>query len=58
MALMRRKADLSEKTCAVCGRPFAWRKRWARDWEAVKFCSDRCRADARGSDPAPERAPS
>lgn len=38
-----RKADLPSKPCAACGRPFAWRRKWARDWEAVKFCSDRCR---------------
>jgi hypothetical protein len=41
---MRRKADLPAKTCLVCGRPFAWRKKWARDWDSVKYCSDRCRA--------------
>ena len=47
MARMRKKADLPTKICATCGRPFAWRKAWARDWEAVRYCSDRCRA-ARG----------
>lgn len=44
MARMRRKADLPTKTCAACGRPFAWRKKWARDWESVRYCSDRCRS--------------
>ncbi|MGP9821348.1 DUF2256 domain-containing protein [Salinarimonas sp. NSM] len=47
MPRMRRKADLPTKTCAACGRPFAWRKKWERDWEAVRYCSDRCRADGR-----------
>ncbi len=47
MPRMRRKADLPEKICAQCGRPFAWRKKWARDWDAVRYCSDRCRAEAR-----------
>jgi hypothetical protein len=37
------KADLPQKTCAHCARPFTWRKKWARDWASVKFCSDRCR---------------
>ncbi|MFM8655290.1 MAG: DUF2256 domain-containing protein [Verrucomicrobiota bacterium] len=37
------KGDLPSKTCVHCGRPFAWRKKWARDWEKVKFCSDACR---------------
>jgi hypothetical protein len=36
-------AVLPEKTCAACARPFAWRKKWARDWDTVRFCSDACR---------------
>ncbi|WP_210402026.1 DUF2256 domain-containing protein [Thioclava sp. F36-6] len=40
---MRRKSDLPTKLCASCGRPFAWRKKWARDWESVRYCSERCR---------------
>lgn len=32
-----------EKTCASCGRRIEWRAKWARDWDAVKFCSDACR---------------
>lgn len=37
------KADLAQKTCPACLRPFAWRKKWARDWDRVVYCSDRCR---------------
>lgn len=44
MPKMRRKADLPSKICAACARPFTWRRKWARDWDSVKFCSDRCRA--------------
>ena len=44
MPKMRRKADLPSKICAACGLPFAWRKKWARDWDSVKYCSDRCRS--------------
>jgi len=40
---MRRKADLPAKTCAACGRPFAWRRKWARVWDEVRYCSERCR---------------
>lgn len=40
---MRKKADLATKICATCARPFAWRKKWARVWDEVKYCSDRCR---------------
>lgn len=41
------KRDLPTKVCVVCARPFAWRRKWARDWDQVKVCSDRCRAQAR-----------
>jgi hypothetical protein len=47
MAKMVKKGDLPEKPCAACGRPFAWRKKWAKVWDEVRFCSDRCRAEAR-----------
>nr|WP_083759408.1 DUF2256 domain-containing protein [Rhodospirillum centenum] len=40
---MRRKADLPTRICARCGRPFTWRKKWARVWEEVRYCSDACR---------------
>ncbi len=45
------KADLPQKPCAACGRPFTWRRKWARDWEAVRFCSDRCRANGASQEP-------
>jgi hypothetical protein len=41
--IARTKPALPEKTCAACKRPFAWRRKWARDWDQVKYCSDRCR---------------
>ncbi|MBY6200708.1 DUF2256 domain-containing protein [Maritalea mobilis] len=47
MAKMRRKSDLPQKTCAQCGRPFAWRKKWEKVWDEVRYCSDRCRAEAK-----------
>ena len=40
---MHRKLSLPYKICTVCARPFFWRKKWAKDWEAVKYCSERCR---------------
>ncbi len=46
-----------EKTCKTCGRTFAWRKKWEKDWDVVKFCSDRCRGNKPGeADAALERA--
>jgi hypothetical protein len=64
--MTHRKPNLPQKTCAACGRPFAWRKKWARSWEEVRFCSDACRegryakakGDAKGDgwvDPAARR---
>ncbi|WAC28538.1 DUF2256 domain-containing protein [Ancylobacter sp. SL191] len=53
MSRMRRKAELPTKPCAACGRPFAWRRKWARDWEAVRFCSERCRRARPPATPAP-----
>lgn len=43
MPKMRKKAELPTKVCAACGLPFAWRKKWERDWDSVRYCSDRCR---------------
>ncbi|WP_374621454.1 DUF2256 domain-containing protein [Pandoraea sp.] len=37
------KSFLPSKICQSCGRPFTWRKKWARVWEDVKYCSERCR---------------
>lgn len=31
------------KSCAACGRTIEWRKKWERDWDAVRYCSKRCR---------------
>jgi hypothetical protein len=37
------KAVLPSKPCAVCGRPMSWRRAWAKNWEAVRYCSEACR---------------
>lgn len=41
--MTHKKPHLPQKTCATCGRPFAWRKKWARVWDEVRHCSDACR---------------
>ncbi|MGV3515878.1 DUF2256 domain-containing protein [Luteitalea sp.] len=38
-----KKAHLPTRICVTCQRPFTWRKKWARDWANVKYCSDACR---------------
>lgn len=43
-----KKGDLPTKVCPVCQRPFAWRKKWERNWDEVRYCSERCRRQ-RGS---------
>jgi hypothetical protein len=41
----------------VCGRAIQWRKKWERDWDNVKYCSDACRRRGRRAlDDALERA--
>jgi hypothetical protein len=41
----RKKSELPTKPCVTCGRPFAWRKKWEKVWDEVRYCSDRCRRD-------------
>ncbi|MCB5194703.1 DUF2256 domain-containing protein [Deefgea salmonis] len=36
------KLNLPQKTCPICLRPFAWRKKWEKNWASVKYCSVRC----------------
>ncbi|MHC4793256.1 MAG: DUF3253 domain-containing protein [Planctomycetota bacterium] len=42
------RSPLPRRTCECCGRTFAWRRKWARDWENVRYCSDRCRRSGTG----------
>jgi len=37
------KAGLPSKPCATCGLAMSWRRRWAKNWDEVKHCSDACR---------------
>lgn len=37
------EAHPAAKPCVVCGREISWRKKWERDWESVRYCSDACR---------------
>ena len=40
-----KKQHLPSKMCPVCQRPFAWRKKWEKNWEAVIYCSERCKTE-------------
>ena len=38
-----KKQHLPSKVCMVCMKPFVWRKKWEKNWNEVKYCSDKCR---------------
>ena len=38
-----KKQHLPEKICVVCEKPYSWRKKWEKNWEQVKYFSERCR---------------
>jgi hypothetical protein len=42
-----KKGNLPAKICPICNRPFEWRKKWARDWANVIYCSERCQREAK-----------
>ncbi|MFL2887757.1 MAG: hypothetical protein CNC06_00715 [Pelagibacterales bacterium MED-G40] len=37
-----KKFNLPTKICAVCNKPFNWRKKWRLNWKKVKYCSKKC----------------
>lgn len=52
-----RPTPRKEKICKTCGRPFAFQKKWAQDWDIVKHCCEACRNQkATASDAALEQA--
>ncbi len=38
-----KKEHLPQKVCVACNLPFEWRKKWSKNWEQVKYCSEKCR---------------
>ena len=42
------------KICAVCQRPFTWRKKWQSNWNEVKVCSDACKRKKKSVPKKPE----
>ena len=43
-----RETPHKDKICKTCGRAFEWRKKWEKDWDGVKYCSDACRGKKPG----------
>ncbi|MAH72605.1 MAG: hypothetical protein CBC09_00990 [Cellvibrionales bacterium TMED49] len=44
---MQKKRDLPQKICRICNLPFSWRKKWKKDWQNIRYCSQRCRNQSR-----------
>ncbi|MBL0050157.1 MAG: DUF2256 domain-containing protein [Bacteroidetes bacterium] len=38
-----KKENLPTKICITCNKSFTWRKKWEKNWNDVKYCSNRCR---------------
>jgi hypothetical protein len=41
--MAHKKINLPQKTCLVCNLSFSWRKKWEKNWDEVKYCSEKCR---------------
>lgn len=40
---MAGREQFEDKTCSTCGRRIEWRKRWERNWDAIRHCGEKCR---------------
>ncbi len=38
-----KKNQLPTKLCNTCGLAYTWRKKWKKNWDNVKYCSEKCR---------------
>ena len=34
---------MTDKICERCGRKIEYRKKWARNWDSIKYCGEKCR---------------
>ncbi|WP_151895031.1 DUF2256 domain-containing protein [Patiriisocius marinistellae] len=41
--MKHKRQQLPKKICLTCSLPFTWRKKWEKNWNEVKYCSERCR---------------
>jgi hypothetical protein len=35
--------NIEPKICCSCGRTIEYRKKWEKNWNEIKYCSDECR---------------
>lgn len=47
--MAHKKVNLPKKICMVCQLPFSWRKKWEKNWDEVKYCSDKCRLNRKSN---------
>ncbi len=40
---MKSSNTVESKICLSCGREMTYRKKWEKNWDEVKYCSDECR---------------
>jgi hypothetical protein len=40
---MHHKLSLPFKLCLVCNKKFNWRKKWEKNWDNVRYCSEKCK---------------
>ncbi|MDG1715433.1 DUF2256 domain-containing protein [Lacinutrix sp.] len=38
-----KKENLPSKQCETCNLSFTWRKKWSKNWQHIKYCSEKCR---------------
>ncbi|MGP2447999.1 DUF2256 domain-containing protein [Pantoea stewartii subsp. indologenes] len=43
------KQGLPVRYCSQCHKPMTWRKKWAKCWDQVLYCSERCRRQRRNT---------
>ncbi|MEM7325255.1 MAG: DUF2256 and DUF3253 domain-containing protein [Actinomycetota bacterium] len=41
-------SETASKVCMTCGRAITWRRKWAKTWNSVRYCSERCRRERPG----------
>lgn len=45
--VMDRGVKKQAKDCLYCKKEFTWRKKWADNWDEVKYCSKACKQSAK-----------
>jgi hypothetical protein len=38
-------STVENKVCVTCGRAIEYRKKWAKNWNEIKYCGEKCRSN-------------